>query len=79
MLLVQDLSRLKGTPLVLYGGHFEGGVPQLINGKVVVNEIVPASISLLTGTFTIEVGHFSGWIGGGGYESPPKDSTTQTQ
>lgn len=73
--LIQDIARMRGLSQQLSGAHFEGDVPQVTNGKVKVDEISAAVTSLLNGTVTISVGHFSGWIVTTGNENPPKDSS----
>ena len=53
--------------IVLSGAHFATDDLELnADGLATVTETVPALLSILTGTATFKVGHFSGWILGSG-------------
>jgi hypothetical protein len=75
--LVQSLATVRAPWLNLAGGHFSGASPELENGVVRITEIVPAIISLLDGTVSVKVGHFSGWIVGSGNESSSNGGSSQ--
>ncbi|MEX2155021.1 MAG: hypothetical protein WD825_16880 [Gemmatimonadaceae bacterium] len=56
-----DVGLLSGA--VLKGAHFPGDAPVLTDdGLAIVDEIVAATVNLLTRTVKFDVGHFSGWI-----------------
>jgi hypothetical protein len=78
--LTQDMSLLGLlSPLGLAGAHFEGDALQFINGLAIVTELVPAQISLLRRTVSIDVTHFSGWIVAGNEGPPPRDSSSTSE
>lgn len=73
--LAQDASQLNIAALLpMWGGHFDGDTPDIIDGVLSVTEISPAVLSILTGTVRFDVSHFSGWILASGNGTPP-DST----
>ena len=72
--LVQNLWMIRAPWLGLAGGHFGGDSPEFATSVVRITESVPAIISILDGTLSFQVQHFSGWIVGGNNESPPPQS-----
>jgi hypothetical protein len=71
--LEQNLATIRAPWLALVGGHFSGDLPEFVNQVVRITESVPAIISLLHGTVSLHVDHFSGWILGSGNESSSPD------
>jgi hypothetical protein len=73
--LTQKLSLLHAlTSLSFLGAHFEGDALQLTNGLATVTESVIASVSILAGTVSFDVRHFSGWIVASGGEGQQQGS-----
>lgn len=63
--LTQQTSQLDKGLLtsLLQGGHFRGDEPLYTgNGLALVTELVSAQLSLLRGTVSFPIRHFSGWI-----------------
>ena len=78
--LVQALSQTNPIVLTgLVGAHIDGDL-SLVNGLAAVSETVPAFVSLLTGTISFDVRHFSGWVvasGNGGQSADSSGSSSQ--
>jgi hypothetical protein len=67
--LTQNLSLLQAlTSLSFLGGHFAGDALEITSGLAAVTESVIASVSILAGTVSFDVSHFSGWIVASGGE-----------
>jgi hypothetical protein len=51
------------------GAHFPGDVPVFTSsGLAIVDEVVPALLSVLTRTVKFDVDHFTGWLVASGME-----------